>query len=433
MQAVLLFNPTLHDQTPTGHVDVGGLTVSQRALRSAQIAGVEQILIMGEDPSQWSRYMKDEVASRATLTSVQTNARGIAGLLGNLDLVSDEVILLPGDRVIAPKLVKKLVEERSHANYALLDEEGGMIAARLERDALAKLDASQVTTLEHLLEADNLPHIERTTLRDTEFIRVATPADGKRAKALLFKTLKKPLSRQGDGFTAYYINRPVSLTCSRLLVHTPITPNQITTFDLFLGLGAGYLLASGDFLLLAIGAILMQFVSIFDGIDGELARMKLLMSHAGEWYDSVGDDIIKLTMFVGLGLSCYKIFGSEYYLWATGAGAIATIATVAVLYVEILKLGSGTLNSAKWFFEEDDVEPSMWQRILIGIAFVLKRDTYTLLLMLMAAVGLPQISFGLMGTGIAVIFLTTYIQRLSKLVRPTPTEDIDLSQEVSRA
>lgn len=435
MQFVALLGSETYDagrdgQRPVGMIDVGGIEVARRVMRAAQVAGAEQLLVVSEDPTRWQPMLEDRVIRRMIRTQVASEAgldEGGRALRSVMPHLEDTFVAIPGDRVITHGAAKRLAQAAGPA--VMYDHAGEVIAARLARRDIeaATESGEQLTSLEALAAwAVRERGVARIREEESpEMMQVRTAADGREAKQRLFKTLRKPFDRQADGLTAYFINRPVSLACSRLLVHTPITPNQITTFDLLLGLVAGVLLASGQWEWIALGAFLMQLVSIFDGIDGELARMKLLMSHAGALYDSVGDDIIKLTMFISLGISSYKIFGDASYQWATIAGSLFTVATVGVLYVEMIRMGSGTLNSTKWFFEEEGREPTLFQKFLVGFSYILKRDTYTLLLMLIAALGAPHVSFGVMFVGITIIFVTTYLQRIQRVFKGSEALDDD--------
>src|SRR5690606_18321905 len=60
-------------------------------------------------------------------------------------------------------------------------------------------------------------------------------SDGQTARAAeraLFRSLRKP----EDGWTSRALNRPISLSLSRLLVKTPLTPNQVSLGILAVGI-----------------------------------------------------------------------------------------------------------------------------------------------------------------------------------------------------
>ncbi len=432
MQIILALG-TSRDHTPQGGLpgalDVGGLSLAQRALRSAQLAGVTHALVLSEDGQQLEHLIEDSVIRKMTCQWVKAPEASLDALDGRMLIelpgLQEEFILITGDRVITPSLLKQLIASREA--LTLYDAQGHAIAARLTPGHLERFEDKG--SFDELCEA---LHITQRQVDAPELIRVQNKEDALCAKKALFKTLRKPLTRNGDGLTAYLINRPISLSISKLLIKTPATPNHVTFFNLLLGIYAGYMLAAGEPMGIAIGALLMQLVSIFDGIDGELARMKLLQSPLGAWFDTVSDDVVRIATILGLGISCYKISPDPSYLWAMAFGCLGILSTVFTLYRDLMQDSNVSLNSVKWFFEEEGRKPSLWQSFLVLLSFILKRDSYTLLLMVIAAVGMPQIALYVMVLGICIITTTHFIQKLVRLVKGQEEEPA-LAEEMSRA
>src|SRR5690606_41223071 len=100
-------------------------------------------------------------------------------------------------------------------------------------------------------------------------IEVVARRSAARAERLAFRALRKPQ----DGWTARWLNRYLSLPLSRLLVRTPLTPNQVSVGILALGLYGAYLASRGDYASVAWGAFLFQMQSRLDGRDGEMRRI----------------------------------------------------------------------------------------------------------------------------------------------------------------
>ena len=89
-----------------------------------------------------------------------------------------------------------------------------------------------------------------------------------------------------DGIVSRYLNRPLSRPMARALSGTPTTPNQMTLFTLLLSVVAAAFVAAGWNIP---GGILIQAVSVVDGVDGELARLKGMASRFGAVLDAVTD------------------------------------------------------------------------------------------------------------------------------------------------
>lgn len=144
-------------------------------------------------------------------------------------------------------------------------------------------------------------------------------------------------TRETDGFLARHISRRISRPLSRVLAQTPVTPNQVTIFNTFLGLAAAYLLAGGSYLWQAAGGLLFLLCVIVDGIDGEIARLKLMESSFGHRLDVTTDNIVHAAVFLGLGIGLYRNSGNWLYihlLWLLLGGLVLNI---AILYFRLKK------------------------------------------------------------------------------------------------
>lgn len=133
----------------------------------------------------------------------------------------------------------------------------------------------------------------RVTLDDpgAAMLWVAGAADTAAAERLLCEEV----TRKKGGWIAKRLNEPVSLWIARRLAPTPVTPNQITLVNGLLGLLSALLVIlgarRGAYWPLAAGGLLFYAVDIFDGIDGELARLTFRSSPRGALYDTLGDNL----------------------------------------------------------------------------------------------------------------------------------------------
>jgi phosphatidylglycerophosphate synthase len=100
-----------------------------------------------------------------------------------------------------------------------------------------------------------------------------------------------------DGLVSRYLNRPLSRPAARAIAMTPVTPNSITAFTLVLACVVGAAVAVGWNVA---GGIGIQLVSMIDGVDGELARLKNLASRFGEVFDAVTDRYADAFMLAGM-------------------------------------------------------------------------------------------------------------------------------------
>lgn len=112
-----------------------------------------------------------------------------------------------------------------------------------------------------------------------------TPESLQHAEQHLLHNLTKPT----DGIISRTLNRRISRHITRLLTKTNITPNQITLAAFSLIPISALFFATGNWLHLVIGALLIQASSILDGCDGEIARLKFQKSRYGGFLDSTLD------------------------------------------------------------------------------------------------------------------------------------------------
>ncbi|MCC7365857.1 MAG: CDP-alcohol phosphatidyltransferase family protein [Dehalococcoidia bacterium] len=102
-----------------------------------------------------------------------------------------------------------------------------------------------------------------------------------------------------DGYVSRYLNRPLSRPAARALRGTPVTPNSVTVFTLVLAVATGAMLAAGWHIA---GGIAIQAVSVIDGVDGELARLKDMSSKFGHILDAVTDRYADAIILGGMGV-----------------------------------------------------------------------------------------------------------------------------------
>lgn len=121
---------------------------------------------------------------------------------------------------------------------------------------------------------------------------------------------------QTDGFMARHFDRRISQFFSKRLVRTTIKPNQVTLIGVSIGLTAALLLSLPDYWAHLLGALLFVFCVIVDGVDGEVARLKLMESRFGHYLDITTDNLVHVAIFVGIAFGLYNGTGNRLYIWA---------------------------------------------------------------------------------------------------------------------
>ena len=115
-----------------------------------------------------------------------------------------------------------------------------------------------------------------------------------------------------DGFLAHHLDRRISWRIALMLARTNITPNQVTVANTALGLCAAALIALAGYWPPLIGTLLLLISVTIDGVDGELARIKLAQSEFGGRLDAVTDSLVNFATFVGVAIAAYRMGGPLY-------------------------------------------------------------------------------------------------------------------------
>ena len=129
-----------------------------------------------------------------------------------------------------------------------------------------------------------------------------------------------------DGTVSRYLNRRLSRPAAHALRGTPLTPNAVTAFTVLLAFATGVMIAAGWNIA---GGILIQAVSVIDGVDGELARLKAQATRFGAVFDAVTDRYADAAMLAGMTVFAVRF---EDFAHAEFAGMLAVSAALIVSY-----------------------------------------------------------------------------------------------------
>ncbi len=97
-----------------------------------------------------------------------------------------------------------------------------------------------------------------------------------------------------------FLYYPVARKLVGWLVHTPVTPNQVTLSQPFIAGVAAYLISHNDWRYLLAGAAVFEFRSMLDCVDGTLARAKKLSSPNGHALDALCDWLSVVILYIGV-------------------------------------------------------------------------------------------------------------------------------------
>ena len=142
---------------------------------------------------------------------------------------------------------------------------------------------------------------------------------------------QSPYPKSVEDVTDRFLHRPVAARIVQGLMHTAVTPNQVTAICCLLGLSAGATLSLGSWPALILGGLLLQLSIVLDCVDGQLARAKGLTSQWGEVLDHTSDDLIFLLVSFAVGLTVWRsdLGTLEKLLLTTSSFGVALLLTAS--------------------------------------------------------------------------------------------------------
>jgi phosphatidylglycerophosphate synthase len=141
------------------------------------------------------------------------------------------------------------------------------------------------------------------------------PEDREEAEMRLARSIREE-SAHKDAPMARWVDRKVSWRISYwLATNTRATPNMVTVANTMFGLVCAWMFSVPNYWMRLFAAIFFLISITIDGVDGELARLKMVESDFGGKLDVLTDNIVHAAVFVGLLLGCYRVGHSRAYLY----------------------------------------------------------------------------------------------------------------------
>jgi hypothetical protein len=171
--------------------------------------------------------------------------------------------------------------------------------------------------------------LRAAALRGMFWTRAVTPEAAGEAAAELprvdeDKVLLDSAVKSVDGFFTTFFVSPYSRYLARWAARRGLTPNQVTTASIVLGVLSAACFASGERWGLIAGAVLLQVAFTTDCVDGQLARYTRRFSQLGAWLDATFDRAKEYLVFAGLAIGADRAGDPVWVL----AGAALTLQTV---------------------------------------------------------------------------------------------------------
>jgi phosphatidylglycerophosphate synthase len=152
--------------------------------------------------------------------------------------------------------------------------------------------------------------------------------------------------------------------------------------NFILGLWGCFLVVHPAWWVRSWGAFLVQANSVFDGCDGEIARLKVTRSRLGAWLDTIVDDVLNNAMFLALCIGLYRDTGASWIIPWGGAALLASFGISFYLYYFLVthrvqnaalfhlawqKPSKGATSRPSWF---DFIKPILKRDFIIFVGMI---------------------------------------------------------------
>jgi choline kinase/phosphatidylglycerophosphate synthase len=303
---------------------LGGITLLERAVTTLRSVGIEEIIVVvGHEAERVCELVGERgLGVRLVENTDFARGNGSSALLG-ARAAGRRFLLAMVDHVVDPAAVRRLC--CSEAAFALAVDSQPRFCD-LEEATKVRLAGARVVTIGRELKvweavdaglalcAAEVAEVAQRSLAAGEqswnavkrrwlaeggaieavdleglfWIDVDTPADRRRAERAL---VHQAAGRPEDGPVSRLLNRRLSSRISLVLLRAGVSPGAATVGAFLFALAAAVVLALGAVSTAALvsGGILVQLVSILDGVDGEIARASLRSSPFGGFLDTVLD------------------------------------------------------------------------------------------------------------------------------------------------
>ncbi|MEY3368352.1 MAG: hypothetical protein RI973_1507 [Bacteroidota bacterium] len=389
-----------------------GLSVLERCLHALQRGGFQAVLLS-------DKFSSEVVKIRRNSPQLQLDLQFLAEG-SQPDLPADsKVLLLSGPIVLDTAIPAGMLKQAAEGQEVTVLKSGRM--ALFQGDILQSLREASFSDAASPAQWVKVAEERQFAISGVEFPGLLQhPVNSRESKREVEAALIRSLIKPTDGWVSRHMNRPISTRISRVLAHTPLTPNQFTFFTGLIGLAAGFFAASGGYWNYLMAGFLFHLTSVLDGVDGELARLKFKSSPLGQWLDTLVDNLSYLAALAGIIIGIYRTGASDLVLASGALAAIFVVLALGSLYLYLLRFKSGgTLLNVKYSFQDGN---SRFDRFMQTAAAFGKRDLFALIFFMLSIFGQLPMALGYVAVMAFFIFAFS-IQAHSKAAKARSTSN----------
>ena len=152
----------------------------------------------------------------------------------------------------------------------------------------------------------------------------------------LNRIVQKPDYKTKGNWMARNITREVALPFTWLLLHTPVTANQVTMVSIFVMIVSAFMFSVGTSLSFFVGAILFELWYLIDHMDGQIARYRKEESVTGVFFDYISHYIPNLLVFPFIAIGLLKGSGNLMFIYL-GVIIAASLCLINLAYDAMYK------------------------------------------------------------------------------------------------
>lgn len=190
-----------------------------------------------------------------------------------------------------------------------------------------------------------------------------------------------------DSMINRLFSRSVSRLITRLVIHMPITPNQVTVISFLFGLISTWFFIQGVYWMTLLGSVILVISTWIDGVDGELARLTFRESKVGAKMDITLDCLVNFMVFFSIGMGLTRASGDNLYTILGIFSVFGGIISFVFMNALISESKSPEISDSISMNKGRNIQDKIVNRDFIFILFLLALIDKTEIFMWIATIG----------------------------------------------